>query len=309
MRISVIRKPAKKGERRFHVAAALLACLLAAAACSATDSETASTPPAATKAADVSPTSPAATSSANPEPAATKAADHGPPVPVLDIDSDMTWRQLLASIANASEMACIDDALGDELPGELLDITVIEPIGWPVVGSEFLGIEVGDDKWPHEMWRCLSSEAATAVYLSVFAQEKQLWAYPIGAGEMECIARLSEDTGLSTAVQATLTAEKSFEDGQLGSFMDEAGELAADLVFGCIPSLVEEALAVGLADALGDSLSEAEIDCIVAAAVDGANEAGLDIGSLLFDDTEGEGASELLDELVSSALETCLADS
>ena len=101
----------------------------------------------------------------------TDATRSAPAVPVLDIVSGTTWADLLDAIADDGELACIDDALGDELSEELLGITVTDPVGWPILTLELFTIDIGEDRWPHELWRCVTPETSTAVFVSVLLEQ------------------------------------------------------------------------------------------------------------------------------------------
>ena len=178
--------------------------------------------------------------------------------PLLDIPSGMTWQQLIDSIADDGELACIDNLLGDELPDDLLDITVTEPVGWPVITSEMLGIEIGDDQWPHELWRCMSPQTTAAVYLSVdFVALAS--AAELSDTAADCIERLPADADFAAAVAQRLSEEAELSDShaldrllapleddlavRLKSCFDASGDTASapdggppDAAGGCDPS-------------------------------------------------------------------------
>lgn len=111
-------------------------------------------------------------------------------------------------------MTCIDGALGDALSAELLDVTVIDPVGWPVVTTELFGIDIGDDRWPHELWQCLAAETSTAAYLSVFAHAYGFADRAELEPEIEaCFVHKSSGPGLTQAVARVLGSEQTFDGG------------------------------------------------------------------------------------------------
>ena len=191
----------------------------------------------------------------------------------------MTWRGLLEATATGNELDCVDAVVDDALPDDLLNITVTEPVGWPVVTTQLLGIEFGDDKWAHELWRCLSAESAAAAYLSVFSHEIQLLGYSIGPDDQDCFAQAASEPRFSEAALRILTTETGFPDGDLGGFMDELDGLAAELVIRCT-SVVEQMLYQGVADELGGELTDDEIGCVVEAVLDEAHRLDIDLGLL-----------------------------
>lgn len=240
----------------------LLALALTAAACASSDGDDSG-------AAVAAPTSAAAGSQAAVTPG-------GSAVPLFGIDAAMTWRQLLEAVAGEGELECVDGMLGGELPEGLLEITVIDPVGWPVVITELVGVEVGDDRWPHELWRCLTPRTAAAVHLSVFAQEQGLAEFDLGPDGEACISDLPQNRDFSLTAAQILGSEASFEDGDLAEFMDELDDLAADLVFPCIPALVQEAIVAGIDDFFEGTLSAEQLDCMTSAALEASDREGLD---------------------------------
>lgn len=178
-------------------------------------------------------------------------------VPLLDIPSAMTWQQLLDEIAADSELDCIADQIGDGLPGELLDFAVSGPagVGWPVITTELVGIEVGDDRWPHELWRCMSPQTAAAVYLTV-----DLAALALGADLSDantgCIEGLPSDATFAADIAERLSGETSGEDA-LSALVERLSERAATEIERCLR-------------AAGDSLS-ASSDAAAATVCDSSN--------------------------------------
>jgi len=248
--------------------------------------------------------------SAPPDPVLdTSSAD--PPEPLLDIHSGMTWQQMIDEIADEDELACIDGLLGDELPEDLLDITVTEPVGWPIVTTELIGIEIGDDQWPHELWRCMSAETAAAVYLSVFAQEEHLARdFDIDAQSAACLSALPGASDFANTAAQVLGSEASFSDGEpFAGFLESLDEVAASLAFPCIPAIAEYALGQGLGEALGNTLTEDELACLTDAAVDEARRSGVDLGKLSSGRLSDAEFDRQFESLVMPALQACgLAD-
>lgn len=229
------------------VAVLLLACAVFAASCSAQD--------------------------ASPDPSDVPGGQADTPesgtaaVPVWDIPGDTTWHQLISTVSSAREMACIEGELGDALPADLLGITVIDPVRWPVVGEELLGIGVGDDRWPHELWQCLAPETAAAVYLSVFAHE---FGFAIADGGAlapeieECLASAARERELVQVAAAVLNSEQSFENADLAGFMDELDLLALEFIEECVASALDDAASgssASQADANAESGSTAASTC------------------------------------------------
>lgn len=277
---------------RLRTLSAVLAVGVGAMACSGTTDSANTTQP-----------------SAAPE-TAMSASVAAPPEPLLDIPSGLTWQQLLDEIADEDELACIDDLLRDELPADLLDITVTEPVGWPTVTTELIGIDIGDDQWPHELWRCLSPKTAAAAHLSVFAHEQQLArGFDIDAQSTACIAALPDHSDYADTAARVLRSEASFPEGDdVAAFMKDLDDFAAELILPCIPVLVEDVLAVGLAEALGDNLSFDELDCLVDVALDEARSSDVELSGLFDDTLSSAEVDRLLEPLLFAAIEACLSD-
>ena len=243
----------------------------------------------------------------------TDASDSRSGEPMLDIDSSTTWRQLIEAIADENEMGCIRDVLDDELLEDLLDITVTEPVGWPVVGSEFFGIGVGSDRWPHELWRCMSPRSATAVYLSVFAQEEGLSEYGLDADATNCISGLTRHRGLSQTAAQLLGSEATFEGGDFAGFMDALDEQAAELVIPCVPALAEAVIGAAIQGFFKDALSDDELDCVVAAALEEARRNDVDLDAVIAEmAADGEAVEDGLPHpfvaVIFSVLDVCVPD-
>ena len=210
-------------------------------------------------------------------------ADHAPGVPLLEIDSDTTWRSLVESILDKDELACIDDALGDELPSELLNGPVIDPGGWPqwpVWGKEVLTVDISADRWPHDLWHCMSPQSATAVYLSVYMQETYaaglLQHDDISVEDGECISKLPEDRTLSQPAERVLGTEQSFDTTGLAEFLAELDELTESRLFWCLSDSMTWSFAYVIDEFFDGELSTSELDCMTQAAVDAMREADID---------------------------------
>lgn len=210
-------------------------------------------------------------------------ADHATGAPLLEIDSDMTWRSLVDSIAGEDELECIDGVLGDELPSELLNGPVIDPGGWPqwpVWGKEVLTVDLGADRWPHDLWRCMSPPSATAVYLSVYMQETYaaglLQRDEIGIDDGECISKLPEDRTLSQSAERVLGSEQSFDTTGLAEFLAELDELTESRLFWCLSDSMTWSFAYVIDEFFDGELSTSELDCMTQAAVDALREANFD---------------------------------
>lgn len=287
--------------RRTLVAA--LAIALCATACSGTTEPTATTQP-----------------TASPD-TATSTPTETPPEPLLDIPSGMTWQELINEIASEDELDCLDDLLGDELPDELADLSVVGvdylTVSWPLITTELIGIEIGDNRWPHELWHCMSPPTAAAIHLSVFVQELNAFlqeqqltqVFAIDTDSAACIAALPQNDDFATTAAHVLGGEASFDDDDISEFMEELDNLAIELIVPCIPDFVEQALAQALRAALGDAVTDDELDCITDAAITEARSTGVDLSELLFEDSLSEAESERrFERLLLQTIETCLPE-
>ncbi|WP_420624199.1 trypsin-like peptidase domain-containing protein [Candidatus Poriferisodalis sp.] len=172
----------------------------------------------------------------------------------------MTWQELIDVTADDAELACIDDALGDELREELLGLTASDGEGWPVITSKLLGISVGDDRWPHELWRCMAPETAAAVYVSVTLEELRE-VVAIASGYEECVERLPGDAELAASISERLSSEYSIPDNE--DLSDFLGELDEDVV---LPRL---APCIGESDESSDSAGTDRTEVTASSARDG----------------------------------------
>lgn len=211
---------------------------------------------------------------------------------LLDIPSGMTWQQMIDAIAGDSELSCIDDLLGDQLPGELLDITVrapaastsaraswragygelveafditeTEPVGWPVVKLEPFDVEAGD-RWPHELWQCLAPATAAVVYSSVVFAEIASMVESYDA-DVDCIERVGADADLAAAVAQRLSREKELGDDAFGLWMFPLFLDFAASIDSCIDTYDDDetgpengvAEATGICDPAQDTASTAD---------------------------------------------------
>ena len=240
--------------------------------------------------------------------------DRTPAVPVLEIESDMTWRQLIEAIAAKSETACIDDALGDELPDDLLDdmldFTLFAPVGWPTVGPESSGRGADDERWPHEMWRCMAPETATAVYLSAYIRTEGLLTGIYGPADTDCISGLAHHQDLSETAARVLTREAALDDIELAEFLGELDERTTDLVVWCFPQLAEAGIAIAISDIYESlfeyTLSQQELDCMVDAAFEEARRTDFDFSAALEDDLDDDFEEQFINVIFAGA-DTCVS--
>lgn len=154
-------------------------------------------------------------------------SDRSAAVPLLELDDGITWSALLGSIASGQELDCVAETIRDEdLPEDFLDLAVVDAAtggsAWPVWYQEILGIEVGENHWPHELWRCLAPRTAAAVYVTVGLDELRRAGTPVAGSDDACILRLPADAELSGAVSERLSSQYSFPDGEdLSGFFEE----------------------------------------------------------------------------------------
>ena len=141
-------------------------------------------------------------------------------VPLLELDDGMTWSSLLGVVANGPELDCVAEAIQDGgLPETFLDIELMDittgTTSWPIWYQEVLGVEVGEDHWPHEVWRCLAPRTAAAVYVTVTLEEFNLAGIPAAEFDGACIEGLPADGDFSGAVSDVMGREHSFgeDDG------------------------------------------------------------------------------------------------
>ena len=234
--------------------------------------------------------------------------DDIPGEPVLDIASGMTWRQLIDAIADDGELACIDDSLGDDLPEELLGITVTDPIGWPIVTRELFTIDIGDDRWPHELWRCLAPETAAAVYISIRVEEARIEGFDITARDEACLVRLPADAEIANAVTARLSNEHSLSEteGLSGFFATLDDEVVLPRLLPCISDAVSITLDSMLIALYGDAFDEGKLACARNEIMDDVSRGAFDLAPLFSDDTPDEFFDEYLFPALEAAAETCL---
>ena len=127
----------------------------------------------------------------------------------------MVWSVLLDAVANGPELDCIAQTIEDGgLPETFLDVEVMDAAtgttSWPIWYQEVLGVEVGEDHWPHEMWRCLAPRTAAAVFVTVTLEEFNLAGIPSAEFAGACVKRLPADGDLSRAVSDVMSREHSF---------------------------------------------------------------------------------------------------
>lgn len=281
-------------------AACCAASILLAACGQSSDSEPA---PDAT-ATEPEPTAATGTESA----AAVNEPERAPAVPLLDLGDSLTWNELLRTVASDREQECVADTIDDEdLPEDFLDHAVFsEPSlfgTWPTWHQEVVGIDVGDNHWPHQVWLCLDAETASAVYISVRLEETKRDGISVSDGDTACIMRLPTDTELQEAVSDRLGSEYSFPDGEdLSDFLSELDLIVDAKLLPCLSDAVAFVLDTSLAVVLADAVSEDERACLVDAIM---GDDSLAVAPLFREDTPEDYFETQLLPAIESALETC----
>lgn len=232
-------------------------------------------------------------------------------VPLLDLDDGVTWNEVLDAIVSVRERECIADTIDDEdLPQDFLDLAVFSQASlfgaWPTWHREIVGIDIGDNHWPHQVWRCLDAATASAVYVSVRLEEISREGLSVSDDDTACITGLPTDTEFQQAVSDRLGSEHSFPDGEDPSGL--LGELDLTVDAKLLPCM-SEAVAIVIESALtalyGDALSGEDRSCLVSAIVDEATSGGLDPALLFSDDTSDAYLDDQLFPVMDAALETC----
>ncbi|MDE0138758.1 MAG: PQQ-binding-like beta-propeller repeat protein [bacterium] len=203
----------------------------------------------------------------------------GTGTPLLDIGSDTTWRDLVEAVAGEDEAGCADSAYEDDGLDSFLDTPVLGPggfEGWPLVGTELLGIGIGGDRWPHESWRCLSDRNATAVYLSALIQEEELDVAAMTGWDRECISQLPHDALLSGTAARVLKSEHEFVAPDVSEFFEEFDEVVVSRLFWCVSDLAGTVLEYLVDSSYGGELNDADLRCMTHAALDAAREPDVD---------------------------------
>lgn len=235
-----------------------------------------------------------------------------PAQPVVGLSDELTWNELLALLADQSERVCISDVIEDEdFPEGLFDSTVMSPetdfSTWPLWSREFIGIDVGDNHWPHQVWSCLDPDTAAAVYLSVRLEEltRSADGLSVTPTEVECISRLPTQADHAAEVSESLTAERSFEDGEPLSFLSELDETVDPALLSCSHEAIAQVFDAVLIDLLGDSIGETERGCLLDEVVDSVTDGEFDTAAL-FEDTTDDFYEAQFVPVLEAAFETCI---
>lgn len=210
-------------------------------------------------------------------------AGHESGVPLLDIDSGITWLQVATAIAGEDEARCADEAYEDDGVDDLLQTPVLVSgifDGWPTIKTEWLSIDIGGDRWPHKSWRCLSDRNATALYLSAFIQEQELGVGAMASEDRECVSQLPLNETLSGAVATVLKGEHEFAGPDASEFFDEIADATLSQLFWCLPELAGAVIWSLILDEYGDALSSTEHLCLADAALAAAREPDVDRDAL-----------------------------
>ena len=233
--------------------------------------------------------------------------------PLLELGYEVTWSELLASVANERELSCINDAIDDEdLPDSFLDGAVMDETrhigGWPTWHREILSIEVGDNHWPHQVWRCLEPATAAALYITIRLEElARTEGISIADSDAACIMRLPDDPDLSTSVSESLGTEYSLDDGEdsLAILAELDGRVVDPRLLPCLSEVVTTVVGSVLAELLGDELSEDERYCMLNVLVDETTSGRLDVLPLFGDDVTDAYIDKEFIPALHASLETC----
>ena len=244
------------------------------------------------------------------------ATPEGSAQPRVGLGVELTWNELVASVADESEMACIDDAIDDhELPKDFFEGSVMDPVTntgvWPLWHREILGIEVGDNHWPHQVWRCLESDTAAALYISVRLEELTRAEVGFSSADFEvgCIGRLLARTGLALEVSESLGTEFRDSDSDGLPVLEELDETVDPTLFGCSSEAVAIFVDSFLDGFFDGGLGEYEHDCLLTEVADSAVNGALDAAPLFGDDITDDYLDTHFLPVFDAALQTCIARS
>lgn len=212
-------------------------------------------------------------------------ASHAIGTPLLDIDDDTTWSQMTATVAGSDEASCARGASEDAGVGGLLDTSVLESgdfDGWPIISAEkeVLTVSVDGYRWPHEVWRCLSRRNTTAVYLSALIQEQGVDIAAMTGEDRACIARLPQDEALAKTAASVLNSEQEFVVPDVGEFMAELDAATEGRLFWCLSEFAIAVLDPVIDLEFGLTLNDAELECMVDAALAAARRPDVDLDAL-----------------------------
>ena len=182
--------------------------------------------------------------------------------PLIGLGYDVTWNGLIASIADQRELSCIDETIDDEdLPDDFLDGAVMDETrytaAWPIWYQEILTIDVGDNHWPHQVWRCLEPDTAAALYVTIRLEElARIEGIAVAESDAACTMRLPADADLAAAISETLGTESSFDDDEDGlAFLVELDNQVVDpTLLSCLSAATgpDEAVTAASGDQLFD---------------------------------------------------------
>ena len=138
------------------------------------------------------------------------------------------------------------DTTDEDLPEDIFDGAVLDSTtgtgSWPYWYRKIAGIEVGDNHWPHQVWRCLDADTASALYVSVKLEEIRLLAgISVSQSDTACIMQLPTDTELQRAVSDRLGSEYSFADVEdLLALLGELDETVHPKLLPCLSDAEDE---------------------------------------------------------------------
>ena len=239
----------------------------------------------------------------------------GPAQPLIGLGVEVTWNELVSSVADQSELACIRDAIDDEdLPDELLDGVMMDAatsIGaWPIWYREIVGIEVGDNHWPHQVWTCLEPDTAAALYISVRLEElaRTTAGFAIADIDADCIKRLPARADLAAEVSKSLSTEFSFgdnEDGLAVLVALDAGTVDQALS-ACSPEAISVVIGSFLDETFDGGLTEHQHNCVLAEVMDSVADGTMDAAPLFSDDITDHYLDTQFLPVLEAAIETCI---
>ena len=174
-------------------------------------------------------------------------SDAAPAAPLLEFPDGMTWNELLGAVASDRERECVADTIDDEdLPVGIFDGAALDSTtgagSWPIWHRQIVGIQVGDNHWPHQVWRCLDADTASALYVSVRLEQIRLLAgISVSQSDTACIMQLPTDTELQRAVSDRLGSEYSFADAEdLLALLRELDETVGPKLQQCLSDAEDE---------------------------------------------------------------------
>ena len=171
----------------------------------------------------------------------------------FEIDGDTLWRDVLAAVT-LDELACIRDALGDELLESVMER--------PAVSEGDAAAFDSSGEWGLSMFGCLAEETARELLISfvvwVWSMEAGLDGEPIEVDEA-CLRDSLDDVG----VAALLAADLSVSDGAV--YWDMA-RCAPDVLVSVLLAVIDAAY--GQHEGSGLVLDDDQRSCLVEVAAD-----------------------------------------